>query len=325
MNLSPPVAFIIFNRPDLTKIVFDEIRKAQPEKLFVIADGARTPEEWKKCQAAREVIKQVDWECAVFYNYSDVNLGCRERISSGITWVFEQVEEAMILEDDCVPAPSFFYFCQTLLDYYRHDERIMVISGDNFQDGISRTQYSYYFSRYNHCWGWATWKRAWQHYDFNKDKWLEFKQENLLGQLFEELTEMRYWQQIFDRLFLEGQPDSWAYAWTFSCWAQSGLSILPNQNLVSNIGFGEEATHTKSLDSKVKNLPTQDIEKIRHPEFIVRHKEADIYTFDRNFGGKILKQKQHWFGYLNWLTRRLLHFLIRPKKLLSKVKAKFPW
>ncbi len=281
--LKTPVAFIIFNRPDLTQIVFNEIRKAEPKQLFVIADGPKTPEEWKKCQAARDVIKQVDWDCEVLCNYSDVNLGCRERVSSGITWVFEHVEEAIILEDDCVPAPSFFSFCQTLLEHYRDDERIMVISGNNFQNGISRTKYSYYFSRYNHCWGWATWKRAWKYYDFNKEKWLEFKKENLLSQLFEDSTETKHWQEIFNRLFLEGKPNTWDYVWTFACWAQGGLSILPNQNLVSNIGFRSDATHTKGIDSTMGNLPTQDIWKIEHPPFIVRHQQADLYTFKNHF------------------------------------------
>ncbi len=176
MSLETPVAFIIFKRHDLTERVFQAIREAKPKKLLVIADGPRFPEEAAKCQKTRDIIQQVDWDCEVLKNYSEVNLGCRQRISSGLDWVFSQVEEAIILEDDCVPAPSFFSFCQTLLDYYRDDNRIMVISGDNFQDGQSRTDYSYYFSRYNHCWGWATWHRAWQYWDFNKNKWLEFQQ-----------------------------------------------------------------------------------------------------------------------------------------------------
>ncbi|WP_223209915.1 hypothetical protein [Picosynechococcus sp. NKBG042902] len=159
----------------------------------------------------------------------------------------------------------------------------MVISGNNFQNGIQRTSYSYYFSRYNHCWGWATWKRAWKYYDFHAEKWLKFKQERLLEQLFEDSVETKYWQQIFDRLFLEGKPNSWDYAWTFACWAQGGLSILPNHNLVSNIGFRSDATHTHGSESLVANLPTQDIWKILHPPFIVRHQEADLYTFKSCF------------------------------------------
>lgn len=288
-SLNTPVAFIIFNRPDLTQIVFNAIRQAQPKQLFVIADGARFPEEAEKCQEARDIIKQVDWDCQVLTNYADTNLGCRKRISSGITWVFEQVEEAIILEDDCLPTVSFFSFCQNLLEYYRNDTRIIGITGNNFQHGKSRTEYSYYFSQYNHCWGWATWRRAWQYWDFNVDKWLEFKNSGLIKHLFDDHYEEQYWTNVFDRLFLEGKPDSWAYVWLFSYWSQSGLSILPNHNLVSNIGFREDGTHTTSQDSKLSNLPTVDIWEIKHPPFVVRHKEADLYTFDNIFGGKHLK------------------------------------
>ena len=153
-QLTTPVVFIIFNRPDTTAKVFEAIRQAKPPKLLVIADGARIdkPGEAEKCAAARAIINQVDWQCEVLTNYSNVNLGCRKRVSSGLDWVFEQVEEAIVLEDDCLPHPSFFQYCQELLEKYRDDERIMMISGDNFQFGNETTEYSYYFSRYGHCW-----------------------------------------------------------------------------------------------------------------------------------------------------------------------------
>jgi hypothetical protein len=161
-QLTTPVAFLIFNRPDTTAKVFEAIRQAKPPKLLVVADGPRPdrPDDIEKCKAARGVVEQVDWDCEVLRNYSDVNLGCKKRVSSGLDWVFNTVEEEIILEDDCLPHPTFFRFCEELLDYYRHDERIMVISGDNFQFGRNCTEYSYYFSRYNHCWGWSTWRRS---------------------------------------------------------------------------------------------------------------------------------------------------------------------
>lgn len=312
MSLTTPVAFIIFKRPDLTQVVFNAIREAKPKQLFVIADGWRSPEEAEKCQKTREIIKQVDWDCEVYKNYSDTNLGCRIRVSSGLDWVFSQVEEAIILEDDCVPNQSFFYFCQTLLDYYRDDNRIMVISGNNFQDGQSRTPYSYYFSRYNHCWGWATWRRAWQYWDFNKDKWLEFKQSELMQQLFTDKYELTYWTTIFDTVFLEGKPDTWDYIWTFSCWSQSGLTILPNDNLVTNIGFGEDATHTLKNDSSA-NLATKDIWEIKHPPFVVRHQDADQYTFEHHFGGLEMKKADTLYGKVR---KKLSPIKRQVKKLL---------
>lgn len=288
MPLNTPVAFIIFNRPDLTQIVFNAIRQAQPKQLFVIADAPRFAEETEKCQAARDIIKQVDWDCEVFTNYADTNLGCRQRVSSGITWVFEQVEEAIILEDDCLPHPSFFFYCETLLNHYRDDERVMVISGNNFQDGQQRTPYSYYFSKYNHCWGWATWRRAWKYWEFNREKWKEFRDAGFMKFVCDTSDEENYWTDIFNTLFLEGKPNSWAYAWTFACWSQGGLTALPNVNLVSNIGFGDAATHTKGK-TKFANIATEHIDKIYHPPFLIRHKEADMYNFDYVFGGQEMK------------------------------------
>ncbi len=290
--LTTPIVFIIFNRPDLTQLVFNAIREAQPKQLFVVADGPRFIEEAEKCQQARNIIEQVDWDCQVYTNYSDINLGCRQRVSSGITWVFEQVEEAIILEDDCLPTASFFPFCQTLLDYYRNDTRIFVISGNNFQDGLSRTEYTYYFSKYNHCWGWATWRRAWQYWDCNIDKWLKFKNSGLIEQIFDDSYEKEYWIDIFDGVFLENKPNSWAYLWTFACWSEGGLSILPNHNLVSNIGFRQDGTNITIEDHPYSNLPTKSIIEIKHPPFLVRHKQADIYTFDHVFGGMRIKEEK---------------------------------
>jgi hypothetical protein len=284
MGLSTPVAFFIFNRPDLTQVVFNAIRRAQPRQLFVIADGPRNSEEKIRCEAARQILRQVDWPCEVVYNYADTNLGCKQRISSGITWVFEHVEEAIILEDDCLPAPSFFPFCQNLLEHYREDQRIFVINGSNFQNGISRTPYSYYFSRYNmHCWGWATWKRAWQNWHCDRDKWVGFKSQGLLDQLLEDPEERAYWTRVFDKFFLEGRPNTWDYPWMFACWSQERLAITPAHNMVSNLGFGELATHTRENDPRVACRKACDIWKIEHPLFVVRHRDADLFTFRNAF------------------------------------------
>jgi hypothetical protein len=182
-QIKTPVAFLVFNCPDTTIRVFEEIRCARPPKLLVVADGPRAdrPGEADKCQAVRAVIETVDWPCEVLKNYSDVNLGCKIRVSSGLDWVFEQVEEAIILEGDCLPHPTFFRFCEELLETYRDDERIGMISGDNFQFGRKRGDASYYFSRYNHIWGWASWRRAWQHYDRNMAIWPKFRDDHWLN------------------------------------------------------------------------------------------------------------------------------------------------
>ncbi|MBD2179746.1 glycosyltransferase family 2 protein [Planktothrix sp. FACHB-1375] len=307
MSISTPIAFFIFNRPHLTKIVFDAIAKAKPKKLLVVADGPRFPEEDEKCQKARAaVMANINWECEVLTNFSEPNLGCKERVSSGLNWVFSEVEEAIILEDDCLPHPSFFRFCETLLERYRYDERVMMISGDNFQLGKSRTEYSYYYSKYTHIWGWASWKRAWQYYDVNMKSWPEYKNVNLISSVCEDQLEQKYWTDIFDIVF-NGGMNTWDYQWLYGCWCQNGLSILPNCNLVSNIGFGNEGTHT-SYDSPWAQLPTSDIGNIEHPPFMVRHRDADNYTFDYLFGGKNFRES-------NTFTRKL-------RRRLSLIKGK---
>jgi hypothetical protein len=288
-SLATPVVFIIFNRPELTQLVFNAISQAQPKQLFIIADGARFPEEMEKCQKARDIIKQVNWNCEVLTNFSDINMGCGVRISSGLDWVFSQVEEAIILEDDCLPTPSFFTFCHELLQKYKYDERIMHISANNFQDGYSRSQYSYYFSKYNNSWGWASWKRAWKYFNFEMNGWQEFKDAGMMKFICDNEYEEKYWTDIFQRMWSQQPRDIWDYMWTYTCWSQSGLSIIPEVNLVSNIGFGADATHTNG-DSKFANLSRNEIDKIYHPHFVVKHKEADMYIFDYVFGGKAMKE-----------------------------------
>ncbi len=292
--LNTPVLFLVFNRPDVTARVFESIRHAKPSRLYVAADGPRLniPGEAEKCALARTVIDRVDWPCEVLTNYSDVNLGCKRRVSSGLNWVFNTVEEAIILEDDCVPHPTFFRFCEELLEKYRHDDRVMVISGNNFQFGRKRGNYSYYFSRYNHIWGWASWRRAWRNYDVDMKLWPEVRNGEWLRDLLGDDV-ARYWTENFEMAY-NGKIDSWDYQWTFACWIHNGLSILPNVNLVSNIGFNSEATHTKDSESKVANLPMEEMGfPLIHPNFVIRDARADDFTHNLVF-----KQPTH--------TQRLL-------------------
>ena len=303
-QLTTPVAFLIFNRPDTTARVFEAIRQAKPPKLLVVADGPRPdrPDDVEKCKAARAIIDGVDWDCEVLTNYSDANLGCKNRVSSGLDWVFETVEEAIILEDDCLPHSSFFRFCEELLDYYRHDKRIMAISGDNFQFRRRHTEYSYYFSRYTHIWGWASWRRAWQYYDVKMKLWEEIRDGDWLKSILEETKVVKYWTKIFQTAY-DDKIDTWDYPWTFACWIQNGLTILPNVNLVSNIGFGEDATHTSSSKSRVANLGVQEMNfPLEHPLFVIRHKQADDFTHKHIFKipiPSLILQKFRNFTYLN--------------------------
>jgi hypothetical protein len=245
-RLKIPVALIIFNRSGTTAKVFEAIRRAKPPKLFVIADGARVGREGEaeKCAAARAIVDRVDWDCEVFKNYSEVNLGCGLRPASGISWVFEHAPEAIILEDDCLPAPSFFRFCEQMLEHYRDDERVMHVSGTNLLFGRGRRDYSYFFSRYPFCWGWATWRRAWRHFDYDLKRWPEVRAGDWLASALDDRSVAKFWTQQFDDVYAAGKRHIWDFQWIFACWIQRGLSVIPRVNLVSNIGFGDDATHT---------------------------------------------------------------------------------
>jgi hypothetical protein len=291
--MNTPVALIIFNRSDLTKQVFEAIRQAKPPKLLVIADGPRPdrPDDIAKCAAARAIIDQVDWDCEVLKNFSDPNLGCGIRPATGISWVFEHVEEAIILEDDCIPHPDFFRFCDELLAHYRDDERVMHISGNNFWSSKYHHEDSYLFSRYTLSWGWATWRRAWQHYDFDLKLWSRMaqqQQQNLLQDLLGDEHAAKTWIRIFqdaiDRVAIA--EDAWDYQWTLTCWLQNGLAIAPHVNLVSNVGFGADATHTFSANTNSVDCPqlsrsTQAIDfPLKHPDLMIRDSKVDRFIQD---------------------------------------------
>ncbi len=279
-QLKTPVAFLIFNRPDTTAQVFEAIRQARPSKLLVVADGPRThkPDDEAKCQTARSIVEQIDWPCEIFKNYSDVNMGCRERVSSGLDWVFSNVEEAIILEDDCLPDLTFFRFCEELLAKYRFDARVMMISGDNFQfRRRKRTPYSYYFSRYAHIWGWASWRRAWNQYDVTMQMWPEIRDGAWLIDLFGNRRLVNYWRRIYENVF-NGKINTWDYQWSFSCRVQNGLVILPNSNLISNIGFYTDATHT-AAQPKFANMQRTSISfPLQHPPHMIPDSKADAFV-----------------------------------------------
>ena len=274
-----PVVLFIFNRPETTQQVFAEIRRARPQRLLVVADGPRPnqAEDVEKCALARAVVSHVDWPCDMLTHYSDINLGCQQRLASGLDWVFSQVEAAIILEDDCLPHPAFFGFCDELLDHYYEDERIMHIGGANFQHGRRRNRYSYYFSRYMHVWGWASWRRAWHYYDVTMPLWRELRNGEWLWDLLGDPILVAHWKRNFDRIARQ-ELDTWDYQWVFACWAQGGLSIIPRVNLVRNIGFDGSGTHTR-IRNPWADLQTFSMEfPLKHPPFVLRDRRADRFT-----------------------------------------------
>ncbi len=278
-----PILIIAWRRPNTLKEVIDALRPVAPSILFVACDGPNHSRigEAEKVAATRRVIEtKIDWPCQIERLYSESNQGCKLGVSRAISWFFDHVSEGIILEDDCVPHPDFFPYCTTLLDRYRNDSRVWCISGSNFQNGQWRGDGSYYFSRYNHCWGWASWRRCWQHYDHELRLLDRLLQSDLLKTVFDDSTEQEYWCKIWNRLCMDGEPDTWDYQWTFTCFINGGLTTIPNRNLVRNIGFGTDATHTltPSLTTDTFALNT-----IKHPEFILRDYTADRYTCERVF------------------------------------------
>jgi len=285
--MQAPVALIIFNRPDLTEQVFDRIARVKPSRLFVIADGPRAdrPGDAEKCAVAREIVERVDWDCEVRKNYSDVNLGCGYRPASGLSWVFEQVEQPIILEDDVLPDLTFFRFCEELLERFSDDERVMHISENNYQSGRKRGRYSYFFSRWSVCTGgWATWRRAWHYFDMEIKLWPALRETSWMLDIVEEKELEESWKKTFDRAFagitssgVPGRLDYWDYQWTFALWAQSGLCILSNKTMVSNVGYREDGTHTRSPNSWA-DLPTKAMAfPLHHSPSVIRNREADHY------------------------------------------------
>ena len=304
MGFDVPVLLLTWRRLNTTRLLIEALRPLAPTQLYVASDGPRNAAESVQVQATRELIaREVDWPCVLETRYVDYTQGCQLGPSSAISWFFDQEEEGIVLEDDCIPHPDFFSFCQTLLERYRFDTRIWCISGDNFQDGHWRGEASYYFSRYNHCWGWASWRRCWRHYAQHAEIWQTVSASPSLQQaMFEDPLERRYWIEIWAKLFDQGVPDSWAYRWSLVCMANSGLTALPNRNLVTNIGFGEEATHTAGQEVSVA---LEGLSRLKHPLLACRDAQADAYSFNGHFGGQLLR------------SRRL-----RARQVLSNLKAR---
>lgn len=250
------VLLIVFNRPDTAQAVFEAIRKVQPPRLYLAADGPRAdrPEEAELCSRARAIAEKVDWPCEVKTLFRDQNLGCRLGVSGAISWFFETEESGIILEDDCVPEADFFKYCCELLDHYADDDQVMVVSGDNSVPRAFPSEASFDFASYPFIWGWGTWKRAWQNFDF--DVFLSDDHARHIAGISQKKYVQDHYLEIFERI-RKGDLDSWAYVWLYFVTKCGGLSAIPSKNLISNIGFGEAATHTLNPDDHRANLPLE--------------------------------------------------------------------
>jgi hypothetical protein len=290
----------------------DVLGQVKPERIYIAADGPRADKtgEAKRCAEVRDyVIGQITWSCDVKTRFQDVNLGCGKHVSQAITWFFDQEEEGIILEDDCIPHSDFFTYCSALLEKYRHDEQIFTIGGNNFQPQ-PRGNGSYYFSAYGHIWGWATWRRAWVKYQFNMNSYSELLMRKRLRYYFKTLQEVDHWMHIFERM-CNNPIDTWDYQWSFCQWYHGGLSIMPNINLVSNIGYGEDATHTVNYVEGILDRNAMPLGKLIHPTRKLIQRKADLNSFYTNF-----EKKKSGYFFLK-LKEKMLFELNKLKGFLS--------
>ena len=270
-----PILFLVFNRPDTTIRVFEQIRKIKPAFLYVAADGPRKDKLGEKeiCNRVREIVSSnIDWECEVKTLFRDENLGCGKAVSDGITWFFEQEEEGIILEDDCLPDVSFFQFCTELLEKYRTDEKVMTISGSNLLGYPWKVTGQSYFWGQGGIWGWATWKRAWRLYDFKMQTWEEDKVKSQIRNALKTEEWYQFYLPMFVALF-DKTLDTWDIQWLYTILINEGLSINPEVNLVKNIGFGNNSTHTENIKNPLADLSNETILfPLKHPE----HRNVDL-------------------------------------------------
>ena len=284
-QVKSPILFLVFNRPEYTKRVFEQIKKVKPKKLYVSADGPRSKIEGEQgdCDAVRAIFDEISWPCEVIKLFRKENLGCRINVSTSISWFFEQEPEGIILEDDCLPNISFFRFCDEMLDRYRQDHRIGTISGTNHHNGISWGEGSYYFSQRSDIWGWASWRRTWANYDVTLKDFTVTEAEKYLKLLFDDAVLVEEWLHVFKKVKVEGL-DTWDYQFHFLNFVSHTLAVIPNKNLISNIGFGAAATHTYDVNSIFANLPTFEMdEKMTPPKTFLPQVTADYQVFDKEF------------------------------------------
>lgn len=293
-KLDKAVLFLVFNRFENTKQVFKEIREAKPPRIYIASDGARALkfDEKKVVDEIRGyLVSNIDWDCEVFTLFREENLGCKKAVSSAIDWFFDYEESGIILEDDCLPSQSFFGFCSELLDKYQNDYRVWHIAGNNFNFGwIRDPEFSYYYSYYGSIWGWATWRDRWQEYTLEMKYYEKIKKKNYLWDLFGNNLEATFRVSNFDKI-REGL-NTWDYQWAYTRFINSGLSIVPNVNLIRNLGFGDLATHTLSKKDPRANMKREEVSfPLKHPFFVIRDKVSDDKFFKDFIKKKSLLQR----------------------------------
>lgn len=275
-----PVLLKIFNRPENPIKVVQALKAYKPERVYIDGDGPRNATEAQLVEKTRAaVLASIDWKCTIQTNFAQANIGLRKGLPQAISWFFEHETCGIILEDDCVPSPSFFPYCEELLDKYEDTDSVMHISGCNFQPRSRNYPGSYYFSKHAYVWGWASWRRAWVHYQADVQTYPEFKKLNGFASISQDPMVQAYWDSILTKA-VNGQLTTWDYQWVYSIWANNGLSINPSKNMISNIGFGNAAATNTKGDSVWANYPTEEMIITKHPSVLVPYAQADEFSFN---------------------------------------------
>ncbi len=293
-----PILIIAWKRPKQTKELINKVKLIKPENLYIACDGPRkdNQEDNKKVKDTREILlKSFEKVPSKKYLFSDNNQGCKIGVTNAINWFFENESEGIILEDDCIPHLDFFIFCQEMLETYKNDQRIWSITGHNQQRNSQIGNGTYYFSKFPRSWGWAAWKRSWEKYDRDTIDWPQIKSKGILKDKLLSRRELRFWVKILDNIYYNNSPNTWDYQWSLSAFLNSGLTIVPNKNLIHNIGFDEDATHTllgeteTLIDIDIKNC--NSIFPTIHPDYFVINEKADnlIDTLEYSGGNRFSK------------------------------------
>ena len=300
--MTNPILFLVFNRPSTTKIVFETIKRAKPLRLYIAADGPREnkPEDIRLCQEVKDIVSIIDWNCEVVTLYRTQNLGCKKAVSSAISWFFENEVQGIILEDDVLPLHSFFDFCDELLEKYKDEQSVAMISGNNLISKRLESEESYFFSHYANIWGWATWRRVWTQYDVKIKDWPTWSKHGNLKNISDNTAYFEYYWKDQIQAIYDGKMDTWDFQLFFLLWRIKGLCVVPKNNLTGNLGFGTIATHTtgEMPDCVKESEPEELLFPLKHPQTIERQSKADILINQRVFDIRLLTS-------LKWKLRRV--------------------
>ena len=310
MDDNTPVLLIVFNRPETTRKVFDAIKKAKPQKFYIAADAPRIGniDDQKNCTLVKDIVKQIDWDCETHYRFAETNQGCGPGPYNAISWAFENENRLIILEDDCVPAQPFFPYCDELLEKYKNDTRIWIISGNQYNEEAVKTSHSYFFSRYGHSWGWATWKRCWTEMDMAMSKYPLIIEQDLYKSAYRTDKEATFFQQKIDKIYHDESLKShiWDFQFGFAIRSNGGICIVPRKNLITNIGYW--GTHSETKNEFHDRPVDEDFEIISHPDFVLCDVNYDAWHFDHHWNRRPKRS----------LYRKIRSTILRPVKWVIK-------